>query len=102
MASLQWKLMSCFFPMAKMPCMSMFSDIISPPTYKEIPKQREIAFTMTSYHIGAVAETSYIHGTTAFAGKVYMLAAGFRKEKLLIVGLQEARSKEGGTSQIVD
>ena len=30
------------------------------------------------------------------------MADGFRKERLLIVGLQEARSKEGGTFQIGD
>ena len=31
-----------------------------------------------------------------------MLAKGFKKERLLVVGLQECRSKEGGTSQIGD
>ena len=31
-----------------------------------------------------------------------MLADGFAKEKLMIVGLQECRSKKGGTSQIGD
>ena len=31
-----------------------------------------------------------------------MLAEGSKKEKLVIVGLQECRSKEGGTSQIGD
>ena len=31
-----------------------------------------------------------------------MLAEGFKKEGLLVVGLQECRSKEAGTSQIGD
>ena len=78
-----------------MQCMSMLSNIISPPSQKEMPKQREIAFTMASYNIGAEAEESRTQGITAFARKTYMLADGFRKERLLIVGLQETRSKEG-------
>ena len=57
---------------------------------------------MASYNIGAVAEKTYTQGIADFAGKAYMLADGFKKEKLLIVGLQETRSREGGTSQIGD
>ena len=67
-----------------------------------MPKQREIAFTIASYNIGAVAEQFYTQGITAFAGKAYMLADGFRKERPVIVGLQETKSKDGGFSQIGD
>ena len=31
-----------------------------------------------------------------------MLAEGFKKERLFVVGFHEGRSKEGGTSQICD
>ena len=31
-----------------------------------------------------------------------MLADGFNKERLMVIGVQECRSKEGGTSQIGD
>ena len=57
---------------------------------------------MASYNIVTVAETSYTNGITAFASKAYMLADRFQKDNLQIVGLQECRSKEGGTSQIGD
>ena len=62
-----------------MVCMNMLSNIIFPPTQKEMLKQRKIAFTMASYNVGAVADTSYIQVITAFAGKDHMLADGFRK-----------------------
>ena len=72
------------------------------PDKQEDSVKRNIALTMASYNIGAVAETTYANGVTAYAGKAYMLADGFKKEKLMIVGLQESRSREGGTSQIGD
>ena len=68
----------------------------------EEPVQRNIALSLASYNIGAVAENTYTNGVTAYAGKAYMLSDGFRKEKLMIVGLQECRSRKGGTSQIGD
>ena len=36
--------------------------------------QRDIALTLASYNIGAVAEKSYTNGVIAFAGKAYMFA----------------------------
>ena len=47
------------------------------------------------YNIGAVAEKAYTNGVTAFVRKAYMLADGFREEKLHVVRFQECRSKEG-------
>ena len=41
-------------------------------------------------------------GVKAFAGKAQMLADGFKKDRLLVVGLQECRSKEGGARQFGD
>ena len=86
---------------AKMPCMHTLAEYITPTNQQDTTIQRDIALTLASYNIGAVAEKSYNNGVTAFTAKAYMLAEGFRKEKLLIVGLQESRSKEGGTSQIL-
>ena len=57
---------------------------------------------MASYNIGAVAEKAYVNGVTAYAGKAYMLADGFKKDRRMVIGLQECRSREGGTSQIGD
>ena len=66
------------------------------------PSSKKHCPLLASYNIGAVAEKACVNGVTAFAGKAFMLADGFKKERLLIVGLQECRSKEGGTSQIGD
>ena len=87
--------------MATMLCVHLLEAIIEPPMQERSFVLRDIAFIMASYNIGAVAEKAYNNGVTAFVGKAYMLADGFRKENLHIVGLQECRSKEGGTSQIV-
>ena len=57
---------------------------------------------MASYNIGAVAEKAYVNGVTAYAGKAHMLADVFKKERLMVIGFQECRSKAGGTSQIGD
>ena len=89
------------FPMAKMPCMHASAECIA-PTKQETAIQREIAMTSASYNIGVVAAKSFTNGVIAFAGKAYMLAKAFNKEKLFIVGLQECRSKEGGTYEIGD
>ena len=90
------------FPMATMPCMHMLADIIAPPAVDKKAMLKEIAITMTTYNIGAVAEKPYTNGVTAFAGKAYMLPEGLQKERQQIVGLQECRSKEGGAAQIGD
>ena len=89
------------FPQAKMPSMHTLASLLTTDTQEDSVK-RNIALTLTSYNIGAVAEKAYANGVTAYAGKAYMLADGFKKEKLMIVGLQESRSREGGTSQIGD
>ena len=57
---------------------------------------------MASYNIGAVAEKAYHNGVTAYPGEAYMFADGFRKEKLMIVGFQECKSREGGTTPTGD
>ena len=69
------------FPIATMPCMHTFSVIIASITHNKKVILRDIAFTMSSYNIGAVAEKTVTYGVTAFAGKAYMLADGFQKEK---------------------
>ena len=71
------------------------------PDKQEDPVQRNIALSLASYNIGAVAEKANVN-VTAFAGKAFMLADGFENERLMVVGLQECRSKEGGSSQICD
>ena len=63
--------------MAKMPCMHTLVDYIVFANQQEAPIQRDIALTLASYNIGAVAGKSYTNGVTAFAGKAYMLADGF-------------------------
>ena len=83
-----------------MPCPQTLTEIIKQPATVKNICVREIVFTMASYNIGAVAEKSYTNGVIGFDGKVYMLVDEFEKEKLQIVGLQECRSKDGGTSQI--
>ena len=70
------------------------------PDKQEESVQRNIALSMASYNIGAVAEKAYVNGVTAYAGKAYMLADGFQKERSMVIGFQECRSKEGGTLQI--
>ena len=89
------------FPQAKMPCMHFLASYLTPDK-QEDPVQRNIALSLASYNIGAVAVKAYANGVTAFAGKAFMLADGLKHERPLIVGLQECRSKEGGTSQICD
>ena len=84
------------FPHAKMPCMHTLASYLMPDK-QEDPVQRHIALSLASYNIGAVAQHRYTNGVTAFAGKAFMLEEGFKKEQLLVVGLQECRSKEGGT-----
>ena len=58
------------------------------PEKKKDQVQRNIALSLASDNIGVVAEKAYVNGVTAFAGKAFMLAGGFKKERLLIVGLQ--------------
>ena len=65
------------FPMAKMPCMHTLAEYIA-PVKPETPIQRDIALTLASYNLGAVAETSYTNGVIALARKAYMLAEGFK------------------------
>ena len=72
------------------------------PDKQEDSVKRNIALTLASYNIGTVAEKAYANGVTASAGKAYMLADGFKNERLMVVGLRESRSREGGTSQICD
>ena len=81
------------FPQAKMPCMHTLAGYLTPDK-QEDPVQRNIALSMASYNIGAVAEKAYVNGATAYAGKAYMLADGFQKERLMVIGFQECRSKE--------
>ena len=88
--------------MTTMPCVHSLEAIIEPPIQERGFILRDIAFAMVYYNIGTVAEKTYTNGVIAFAGKAYMLVDGFRKDKLHIVGLQECRSKEGGTSKIGD
>ena len=59
--------------------MHTLADIIAPPVVDKKASVREMAITMATYNIGAVAEESYTNGVTAFAGKAYMLADGFQK-----------------------
>ena len=89
------------FPQAKMPCVHTLASYLTSDK-QEAPVQRDISFTLASYNIGAVAENVYTSGVTAFARKAYMLAEGFKKERLLVVEFEECRSEEGGTSQIGD
>ena len=70
-----------------MSCMHILANYLTPDK-QEDPVQRNIALSLASYNIGAVVEKTYINGVTAFAGKAFMLADGFKKERLLIVGLQ--------------
>ena len=63
------------FSMATMPC-------VHSPIQEKSFVLRDIALTMASYNIGAVAEKAYTNGVTALAGKAHMLADGFRREKL--------------------
>ena len=88
--------------MAKMLCMSILADKCSPQTQKGNAKAKgnRIHYGLVQHWRGG---GKIRHpGITAFAGKAYMLADGFRKERMLIFGMQETRSKEGGTSQIGD
>ena len=55
-----------------------------------------------SFNIGATADKPYAQGITAFGGKVAMLSAKFSEAKLMLVGLQETRSKQGDRSQAGD
>ena len=55
------------------------------PDKQEDSVQRNIALSMASYNIGAVVEKAYINGVTAYAGKAYVLADGFQKERLMII-----------------
>ena len=66
------------FPMAKMPCMHALAEC-SAPAKQETQIKRDIAMTLASYNIGAVAEKSYTNGVIAFAGKAYMLAEGLKR-----------------------
>ena len=70
--------------MATMPCVQLFEAIIELPIQEKGSVLRDIAFTMASYNIGDVAEKAHTNGVTAFVGKTYMLADGFRKEKVHI------------------
>ena len=56
------------------------------PDKQEDPIQRNIALTAASYNIGVVAEKAYTNGVTAFAGKAFMLAEGFKQKRWLVVG----------------
>ena len=67
------------FPQAKMPCTHTFASFLTPDK-QEDSVQRNIALSMASYNIGAVAEKAYVNGVTAYAGKAYMLADGFKRE----------------------
>ena len=68
------------FPHAKMPFMHTLASMLTPDKQEDLVK-RNIAISLASYNIGAVAEKAYVNGVTAYAGKAYMLADGFTQEK---------------------
>ena len=70
------------FPQANMLCMHTFASYLTLDRL-EVRVQRDMFVTFASYNIGAVAEKNYTNGVTGFAGKAYMLAEGFKKERLL-------------------
>ena len=61
--------------------MHTLADIVSPAAQQGAPINRDIALTFASYNIGVVAEKGYTNGVIAFAGKCYMVAEGFKKNK---------------------
>ena len=61
-----------------MPCMHTLASYLMPDK-QEDPVQRNIALSLASYNIGAVAEKANVNGVTAFAGKAFMLADGFKR-----------------------
>ena len=67
------------FPQAKMPSMHTLASLLTPDKQEDSVK-RNIALTLASYNIGAVAEKACVNGVTAYAGKAYMLADGFKNE----------------------
>ena len=90
------------FPQVKMPCMHTLATHLMPDK-REDPVQRNIAFSLSGVlQYWSRCRNNYTNGVTAFAGKAFMLTEGFKKERLLVVGLQSCWSKEGGTSQIGD
>ena len=79
-----------------MQCMHTFASYLMQDKQQD-PGQRHITLPgVVSYNIGAVAKQVYVNGVTAFAGKVFMLANGFKQERLVVVGIWECRSKERG------
>ena len=60
---------------------------------------RHIEVNLVSFNIGAIADELYTQGITAFGSKVAMFSAQLSEAKLMLVGLQEARSRQGGRSQ---
>ena len=51
---------------------------LSPANQQELQIKRDIALTLASYSIGAVAEKAYTNGVIASAGKAYMFAEGLK------------------------
>ena len=69
---------------------------------KRVPSYGTLPFPWPPiYHWGCSGKNS-TNGVTAFVGKAYMFADGFRTKKLHILEFQECRSEEGGTSQSCD
>ena len=64
-----------------MPCMHTLAEFITRTDQQDQPIQRDIALTLASYNIRAVAEKSYTNGVIALAGKAYMLAEGITKRE---------------------
>ena len=90
------------FRLILLPDAASFAEIVKPELPNPLAQGRHIEASFVSFNIDAIAGRPFQQWITAFGEKIAMLSAQFSKHQLLLVGLQETRSRQGGRTQSGD